>query len=188
MLKEIKSSISKSTTKRKTPRVDPTTDSRRQVGKSLPVLRFKVNRGFGSGKLKIVNWVEEEEKSDEEEKAGVIDDGEDSETDDYRKVIPIKVHSDDTVKIEKVWEEFKRKLNENIQETSMFVGSLIMECTDRDIENLRALERKFDVKIKEQVVKGAVKIKGYIKDVETVENDIWNILWDRKGNKIEGEI
>ena len=140
-------------------------DNHRKDGKGA-LVRKKVIRisRFSNSEVKIVNWFDADNSfdldDDEEEKTGVTDHREDSKTDDHRKVIPVKVYSDESMKIEKAWEEVKRKLNENIKDRSMFVGSLIMECIDRNIENLRAQERKFDVEIKEQVLRGTIIIKG----------------------------
>ena len=101
--------------------------------------------------------------------------------------ISIRIYSDDRGKIEKAWEELRRKIRENVHEKTI-KNDVIKNFTDRDREKLLVLERDDDVKINVDKSKGTVTIKGYIADVENVRGKMIKILKDIKDNKSKGKI
>ena len=102
-------------------------------------------------------------------------------------VISITIHSDDRGKIDKAWEELKRHMNQNIQEMTV-TDDVIQEFTDRDLEQLRELERDFDFKIEIDQQKGEVKFKGHVLDIASVQGKIGEIVNDIKDNKNKGKL
>ena len=99
--------------------------------------------------------------------------------------VSIKIYSDDGDKIDKAWKEFKKKMNENIQEKIM-IDDVIKKLTDRELQKLRKVEREFDFEIK--VDKGAceVRFKGDTLDMAKVQGKISEILNDIKDNQSKG--
>ena len=96
--------------------------------------------------------------------------------------ISITIYSDDRGKIDEAWEELKRRMNQNIQEMIM-TDDVIKEFTDRDLEQLRKLERDFDFEIKIDQQKGDVKFKGHVLDIANVQGKIGEIVNDIKDNR-----
>jgi hypothetical protein len=102
-------------------------------------------------------------------------------------VISITIYSDDRGKIDEAWEELKRHMNQNIQEMTV-TDDVIQEFTDRDLEQLRELERDFDFKIEIDQQKGEVKFKGHVLDIASVQGKIGEIVNDIKDNKNKGKL
>ena len=102
-----------------------------------------------------------------------------------RQGISIKIYSDDRGKIDKAWEELKKKMNENIKEMTM-TDEGFKKFADRHMEKLRELERDFNFEIKVNQGKGIVKLKGNIDDVAKVQGKINEILNDVKDDKGKG--
>jgi hypothetical protein len=96
--------------------------------------------------------------------------------------ISITIYSDDRGKIDEAWEELKRHMNQNIQEMIM-TDDVIKEFTDRDLEQLRKLERDFDFEIKIDQQKGDVKFRGHVLDIANVQGKIGEIVNDIKDNR-----
>ena len=102
--------------------------------------------------------------------------------------VSIEIYSDTRVKIDKAWEELKKKMNENIKEITIS-DELFKKFTDSDLEKLRKLEREFDFEIKLDQGRGIVKLKGHIVDTANVQGKISEILNDLKEkDKSKGEI
>jgi hypothetical protein len=101
----------------------------------------------------------------------------------------IKIYSDNSSKIDKIWQELKRKISENILEKTMN-DNVITKFSFRDHEKLRNLEREYDVRIEVDCSRGMVRIKGHSVDVANVQEKIAGILKDIKDNerKFEGKI
>ena len=99
--------------------------------------------------------------------------------------ISIRIYSDDREKIDKAWEEFRRKICQN--EKTIY-DDFIENFTDRDLEKLHELERDNDVKIKVDKSKGMVTIQGYTVDIANVQERIGKILKDIKVNESKGKI
>jgi O-acetyl-ADP-ribose deacetylase (regulator of RNase III) len=96
----------------------------------------------------------------------------------------IKIYSDDRSKIDKVWQELKRMISENILEKTMIMNDdIINKFSFRDHDMLRKLEREYDVRIEVDCSKMIVKIKGHSVDVANVQEKIAEILKDIKDNK-----
>jgi O-acetyl-ADP-ribose deacetylase (regulator of RNase III) len=100
--------------------------------------------------------------------------------------ISIRIYSDDRAKIDEAWEEFRRKIRENIHEKTVN-NDVIKNFTDRDREKLHELERDNDVEIKVDKSKGMVTIQGYIADIANVHERIIKILKDIKDNESKGK-
>ena len=103
----------------------------------------------------------------------------------------IKIYSDDRSKIDKVWQELKRMMSENILEKTMTMNDdIINKFSFRDHDMLRKLEREYDVRIEVDCSSGMVRIKGHSVDVANVQEKIAEILKDIKDNerKFEGKI
>jgi hypothetical protein len=103
--------------------------------------------------------------------------------------ISIKIYSDNSSRIDKVWQELKRKISENILEKTMN-DNVITKFSFRDHEKLCNLEREYDVRIEVDCSRGMIKIKGHSVDVANVQEKIAGILKDIKDNerKFEGKI
>jgi hypothetical protein len=101
----------------------------------------------------------------------------------------IKIYSDNSSRIDKVWQELKRKISENILDKTMN-DNVITKFSFRDHEKLRKLEREYDVRIEVDCSRGMVRIKGHSVDVANVQEKIAGILKDIKDNerKFEGKI
>ena len=99
----------------------------------------------------------------------------------------IRIYSDGRNKIDKAWEELKKKMNENIQEKIM-TDNVIKKFTVRDLDKLRKLERDFDFEIRVDQGRGDVQFKGHILDIAHVQGEISEILNDIKENKSKGKI
>ena len=103
-----------------------------------------------------------------------------------RQGISITIYSDDRGKIDKAWEELKKKMNENIKEMTMS-DDVFKKFTGGDLEKLRKLERDYDFEIKVDQDKGVVKFKGNIADIPHVQGKINEILNDIKEDKSKGK-
>ena len=103
------------------------------------------------------------------------------------KGISIKIYCDDSGRIDRAWEEFKKKLNANISDMTMR-DDFIKNITGRDLEKICKLERHFDVEIQMDQRYGNVKIKGHIADILKTQDEISKLRKDIKDRESKGNI
>ena len=101
--------------------------------------------------------------------------------------LSIKIYCDDRGRIDKAWEELRRKINTNILEKVM-VDDVIKKFTDQDREKMRTLERDFDVQIQVDQSKGCVRVKGHIDDIANIQEETGKVLKDIKERERKGKI
>ena len=96
----------------------------------------------------------------------------------------IEIYSDERGRIDEAWTEFKKKMDQNIEEKTM-TNDVLKKLTDRG--SLSKLELDFDVKIKDDKCgQGEITIRGYNTDVANVQLEIRKILDDIISNERKG--
>ena len=98
-----------------------------------------------------------------------------------------KIYCDDRGKFDKAWGDLKKKMHQNIRDRTITDG-IIKKFADSDLDNLRKLERDFDIEIKIDKDKGEVRLKGHFLDIPNVREKIMDILKDFKDNESKGKI
>ena len=99
----------------------------------------------------------------------------------------ITICCDDSGRIDRAWEEFKKMMNANIKDTTM-KDDAIKKITTRDLEKIRKLEHHFDAEIQMHQSGGYVKIRGHIADISKIQDQILKLLNDIKDKESKGKI
>ena len=103
------------------------------------------------------------------------------------KGISIKIYCDDSGRIDRAWEELKKKLNANISDLTMR-DDFIKKITGLDLQKLMKLGRHFDVEIHINQRYGNVKIKGLLADILKTQDEILKLRKDIKDRESKGNI
>ena len=98
-----------------------------------------------------------------------------------------KIYCDDRGKFDKAWGELKRKMNQNIGDITIY-DAIIKEFADGDVDEIRKLERDFDIEIKVYQARSEVRFRGHILDIPNVQEKIIKILKDIKYDESKGKI
>ena len=81
----------------------------------------------------------------------------------------------------RAWEEFKKKMNANIEE-KIVSDDVIQKFTDHDLEEIRKLEHDFDVQILID------QSKNNIADIPNIQEEPRKVLKDIKDRECKGKI
>ena len=103
--------------------------------------------------------------------------------------LSIKIYCDDRGRIERAWEEFKRRMSAYIQEKIISDDVIKEIVTERglDLEKIGKLEQNCDVQIKVDKHRGEIRIKGHITVIAKIQEEkVLNDIKDgalRKGKR-----
>ena len=91
--------------------------------------------------------------------------------------LSIKIYCDDDGKIDMAWEEFKEKMNANIEEKTISDGVM-----DHDLKEIRELKLDFDVQIRID------QSENNIADIPNIQEEPRKVPKDIKNRECKGKI